>query len=125
MKRRLLLPLVIGVAGLALAAQTQAMSVPKLTGTVGPGFTISLKNAAGKKVTTLKAGKYTFVVTDKSSFHNFELERTSKGARFEKEITDVSQKVAGKTVTYTLSPGKYKYYCKPHEDQMRGFFTVT
>jgi plastocyanin len=125
MKRRLLLPVVIGVSALAVAAQTQAMSAPKLKGTVGPGFTISLKDGTGKKVTTLKAGKYTFVVTDKSSIHNFELERTSAGPKFEKEITDVSQVITNKTVTYTLTKGKYKYYCKPHEGQMHGTFTVT
>jgi hypothetical protein len=38
------------------------MTVPKLQGTIGPGFTISLKDAHGKKVATLKSGKCTFVV---------------------------------------------------------------
>lgn len=124
MKRRLLLPVVIGVSGLAFAAQTQAMSTPKLTGTVGPGFTISLKDGTGKKVTTLKAGKYTFVVTDRSSIHNFVLEKT-KGGTFEKAITSVGARNITKTVTVTLTKGKWKVYCAPHESTMRQEFTVT
>jgi hypothetical protein len=122
MKRRLLLPIVLGVSALAFAAQTQAMSAPKLKGTVGPGFTISLKDSTGKKVTTLKPGKYTFVVTDKASIHNFVLEKV-QGGKFEKEITSVAG-TGTKTVTITVSKGKYKFYCKPHESAMFGFFTV-
>jgi plastocyanin len=122
MKRRLLMPAVLGAAGLAFAAQTQAMSAPTLKGTVGPGFTIKLVDGTGKKVTTLKPGKYTIVVTDKSSIHSFELEQES-GGKLKKEITHVSQ-TGTATVTVTLTKGKYKYYCKPHESQMFGFFTV-
>ena len=44
----------------------------KLVGTVGPGFTITLEKS-GSKVTKLKAGKYTIVVRDLSSSHNFHL----------------------------------------------------
>jgi hypothetical protein len=49
------------------------MAVPKLNGTIGPGFTISLKNPNGKRVKTLKRGKYTFIVRDKANIHNFTL----------------------------------------------------
>ena len=52
---------VLGAASLASAA-----GPTKLSGSVGPGFTISLKSATGK-ATTLKAGSYTFTVSDKSS----------------------------------------------------------
>ena len=48
-------------------------ATPEAAGTVGPGYTISLKKA-GKKVTTLKAGKYTFVINDKASIHSFSLD---------------------------------------------------
>jgi len=122
MKRRLLLPLALGAAGLAFAAQTQAMSAPKLKGTVGPGFTIKLVDSTGKKVSTLKPGKYTFVVTDKASIHNFVLEQ-EKGGKFEKAITGVGF-TGMKTVTITLTKGKWKFYCKPHESSMFGDFTV-
>ena len=95
------------------------MSPAKLTGTVGPGFTITLKKA-GKAVKTLKAGKYTFVVTDKASIHNFEIE----GPGVDKEITGVSFK-GTKRVTITLKKGSYKFYCAPHESGMNGHFKVT
>src|SRR5881392_3673802 len=61
----------LAVAG---AAFSRSSATPTLKGVVGPGFTISLKKG-GKKVKTLKAGKYRIVVSDKSSFHNFTLER--------------------------------------------------
>jgi hypothetical protein len=123
MRRRLLLPLALGVAALAIAGQTLAMSAPKLTGSVGPGFTIALKDSTGKKVTSLKAGKYTFTISDRATIHNFVLE-SQTGPKFEKELTSVSFK-GTKSVTVTLAKGKWKYYCKPHENAMFGFFTVT
>jgi plastocyanin len=105
----------------AQAPTSRAAAARTLRGTVGPGFTITLK-LNGKKVKTLKAGRYKFVIADRASSHNFELERTS-GAEFEKEFTDVTS-VGSTTSTLTLKKGKWKYYCKPHESVMRGFFTV-
>ena len=107
-------------AGLVLAAGSLA-APPKLNGNVGPGFTIALTKA-GKKVTRLKAGRYTFVIRDRSSSHNFVLEREG-GSRFERELTDVSR-VGTKTVTLALAPGTYRYYCEPHASQMTGTFVV-
>src|SRR5947207_6693156 len=67
----------ICIAG-ALAAAGSAFSgrasTPTLKGVVGPGYSISLK-LGGKKVKTLRAGTYKIVVSDKSSLHNFTLER--------------------------------------------------
>jgi hypothetical protein len=52
----------VAIAGaallLALVPASQA-ATPKVTGTVGPGYTISLTKG-GKKATTLKSGKVTF-----------------------------------------------------------------
>jgi plastocyanin len=123
MKRRILLPVALGAAGLAFAAQSSAMSAPKLKGTVGPGFTIKLVDSTGKKVTSLKSGKYTFVVADKASIHNFVLEQ-EKGGKFEKDITGVGF-TGSKTMTINLTKGKWKFYCRPHESSMFGNFTVT
>jgi hypothetical protein len=53
--------------GIATGATATTTAVPKLRGTIGPGFTISLKNAHGKKVKSLKHGKYTFIVSDKAN----------------------------------------------------------
>jgi plastocyanin len=114
------------VAALALALAASAWGgaakVTKLTGTVGPGFTIVLKKA-GKKVKKLKHGRYKFSISDKASNHNFVLERV-KGGHFERTFTGIGF-VGHKTITLTLKKGKYKYYCAPHEAIMKGFFTVT
>ena len=104
-------------AALLVATAAQA-APPKLVGTVGPGFTIVLKKGTAK-VTKLKAGKYTFVIKDKSNIHNFHL----KGP-VGKTFTSVSF-VGTKTVTLTLKKGKYSYVCDPHVGTMHGSFTVT
>jgi plastocyanin len=109
-------------AALAAAAVGRTASTPALQGTVGPGYTISLKKA-GKKVTKLKAGRYRFAISDKASIHSFVIEQQT-GGKFEKTLTSVSF-TGKKTVAVTLKKGKWKFYCKPHESIMFGFFTVT
>ena len=116
-----LLTLVTLVTLVALAlASVAAAATPKLNGTVGPGYTITLKKA-GTKVTKLKAGKYTFVISDRASIHNFSLDGP-KG--FEKTFTSVPFK-GTKTVTVPLKAGKYKFYCEAHESIMFGNFSVS
>jgi plastocyanin len=119
--KRITLGLLAMTLVVLVIAPAQA-ATPKVVGTVGPGFTIKL-TSAGKKATKLKAGKYTFVVADKASIHNFVLEQVS-GGKWEKQLTAVPF-VGTKTVTVTLKKGKWKYYCAPHESSMFGFFTVT
>lgn len=122
MSRKLLVILGAGALSLALvAAAFGRAQATTLNGTVGPGFTITLKKGT-KKVKSLPAGSYRFVIADKSSAHNFVVER-EKGGKFEKALTTVAFK-GRKTVTLKLKAGRYKYYCKPHEDTMKGFFTV-
>ncbi len=110
-------------AVLALAVPPTAftvLSATKLSGTTGPGFTITVKKA-GKKVTRLTPGKYTVTVSDKSEDHNFVL--TGPGIK-RKMVTGLSFK-GSKTVTVTLKRGRYEYYCTPHRlGGMRGFITV-
>jgi hypothetical protein len=89
--------------GIATGATT---AVPKLHGTIGPGYTISLKNAQGKKVKSLKRGKYTFIVRDKANIHNF------------------TGFVGTKTVSVTLKKGTYRFYCTVHPF-VSGTFKVT
>ena len=120
-------PLLLAVAGIATAlavagtAFSQSRSAPKLVGTVGPGFSIKLTKG-GTKVKSLKAGKYAFAITDKSTIHNFTLEQ-EKGGKFEKHLTGTSF-TGKKTATVTLKKGKWKYYCSNHEAEMFGFVTV-
>jgi plastocyanin len=106
--------------GVATGATATMMAVPKLHGMIGPGYTISLKNAKGKKVTTLKHGKYTFIVGDKSSIHNFTL--NGPGTK-NKTITGTSF-VGTKTVTLTLKKGTYRFYCTVHPT-ITGTFKIT
>jgi plastocyanin len=119
--------LVVAMAGVATAlaisgaALSEGTSIPKLKATVGPGYTIKLTRN-GAKVNSLKAGKYTFAIADKSSIHNFTLEQ-EKGGRFEKHLTGTAF-TGSKTVTVTLRRGRWKYYCSVHESTMFGFFAV-
>ena len=111
----------IAAGAVALLATSPAapMATPRLVGTVGPGFTISLKHN-GVPAKTLKAGTYTFVISDRASIHNFVLE----GPGVERDIT-TAPFTGTKTVTIKLRKGKYKYYCRPHESLMFGFVRVT
>ena len=96
-------------------------STPVLNGTVGPGFTITLKKA-GVKVTKLKHGTYVIKVADKSGIHNFHL----KGPGVDKKTAVTF--TGTKTWTVTLKAGKYTYVCDPHSRppfSMKGSFTVT
>jgi plastocyanin len=105
---------------LAAAASSRTHAVPTLTGTVGPGFTITLKQN-NRVVKTLKAGSYKLVINDKASIHAFSLDGPHGYA---KDFTTVPF-MGTKTFTLKLVAGKYKYYCPPHEPNMFGRFTVT
>jgi hypothetical protein len=106
------------VALLATAPPAAPMSHPRLIGTVGPGFTITLKRN-GLRVRSLRPGLYTFVVSDRATIHNFEIE----GPGLDRAITTVGSQ-GTKTVTLRLKRGTYKYYCRPHESTMHGSFRV-
>ena len=105
------------VAALVVPAAQGAGTATTLNGTVGPGFTITLKKGSAK-VTKLKAGSYKFVISDKSSAHNFHL----KGPGVNK-MTSVGD-TGSKTWKVTLKKGKYTYVCDPHATSMKGSFTV-
>ncbi len=107
--------------GLAIvgAALSRPSSAPTLTGTDGPGFTITLKKS-GTSVKTLKAGTYKFVISDKSSIHGFSLDGPHG---FAKDFTKIPF-VGKQTFVVKLKAGKYKYYCPNHESTMFAHFTV-
>jgi plastocyanin len=93
----------------------------KLKATVGPGFKISLKDSAGKPVRKVKAGKkYTILVADKSTIHNFHLfgpgvnKKTAIGKKV-KAIWKLKFK-KGKT---------YRFQCDPHRTQLKGSFKAS
>jgi hypothetical protein len=109
----------LGSAGAAMAFTS---ATPTLNGTVGPGFTISLKDSKGKKVKTLKAGTYKFVITDKADIHTFDLVKKS-GGKFHKEITG-GNFVGKKTAVIKLTKGNWRYYCAIHPTEIFANFTV-
>jgi plastocyanin len=104
-------------AALAVVGSASA-ATPTLIGVDGPGFTITLKKG-GKKVASLKAGKYKFVIKDLSNIHNFHL--TGPGVN---KKTGVGPKGTF-TWTVTLKKGTYKFICDPHASIMKGSFKVT
>ena len=117
-RTRLALVAAVAVTALGLTAVAQAAS--SLTGTVGPGFTITLTQG-GKKVSKLKAGTYTIKIADKSNIHNFHL----TGPGVNKVVTSVPF-TGTKTVMVKLKKGKYIYQCDPHAASgMKGSFKVT
>jgi plastocyanin len=112
------LALVTLLAAALVVAASASAATPTLTGTDGPGFSITLKK--GKtKVTKLKPGKFKIVIKDMSSIHNFHL--TGPGLN---KKTSVSAKGTF-TWTVTLKKGTYKFICDPHAAIMKGSFKVT
>jgi plastocyanin len=94
-------------------------AVRRLTATVGPGATISLRTASGRRVTRLRAGRYRIVVRDRSRMHNFHL----IGPRVNRKTTVRFR--GTQTWTLTLRRGSYRYICDPHARFMKGSFRVT
>src|SRR3954451_13438817 len=105
--KALITSLTDAAVALALTGAASPMALPKVFGTVGPGFTISLKHGVPRTpVKTLKAGTYTFVIVDKASIHNFQIE----GPGLDRAIATVPF-TGSKTVTIRLRAGRYKFYC--------------
>ena len=106
-------------AALIVAVAPAFASTARLTGEVGPGFSIEVKKA-NKDLKTIKAGTYKIKVEDKASIHNFHL----MGPGLNKK-TGISFK--GETTwTIKLKPGRYTYQCDPHHlSGMIGHFRVT
>jgi plastocyanin len=99
-------------------------SVQVLTGLVGSAanpeaFEITLKDATGADVTTLKAGTYQVKVKDASAIHNFHL--TGTGVE---QTTGPVATLADPTWSITLTAGTYTYKCDPHPNMVKTF-TVT
>jgi Copper binding proteins, plastocyanin/azurin family len=114
------LPLLLLAALLVLPARGRAAAdATTLRGTVGPGFTITLKTASGSVVKKLKPGTYTIRIRDLSPIHNFHL----LGPGVNKKTSVVG--IGGATWTVRLTAGVYRYHCDPHRTIMHGSFTVS
>ena len=129
-RTRLIFALVLVVTGLVLAgcggsdddesagttaapADTGTGGGNTLTGTVGPGFDISMTGTDG-----LTPGEYTITVSDKSSAHNFHL--TGPGVDMKTEVVGggghvVDGQSAGRRIQVRLRPA-----CEPDERLVYG-----
>jgi plastocyanin len=115
--RRTLIPVLAALAvtvALSVAGVAQAAPAAKtIKGTVGPGFTITV----AKK--SVKAGKYTFVIQDKSSAHNWHI--TGPGVNKKTSVSGTGTQ----RITVTLKKGTYTIVCDPHASTMRTTLKVT
>jgi plastocyanin len=90
-----------------------AANTNTLTGTVGPGYTITMN----KK--TVKAGTYVITIHDLASIHDFHL--TGAGVN---KVTSVPGTGTTKW-TVKLKKGTYSFVCDPHRTIMHGVLTVS
>ena len=112
--------LLLLVALVAIPRQGRAgVDATSLRGTVGPGFTITLKTPNGKVVKKLKAGMYTIRIRDLSPIHDFHL--FGPGVNKKTSV----QNTGSLTWTVRLRHGRYRYHCDPHRTIMHGSFTVS
>jgi plastocyanin len=108
---------VLAAVGVAVGAAAQAATY---NGVVGPGKTIKLTKPNGARVTTIPAGRHTFVIRDRARTHNFVLKR---GA------TVINRTGIGATGTFNwrrvlMRTGTHTFYCATHAREMRGTFRV-
>lgn len=84
-------------------------------------FKITLTFPDGRKVRSLPAGTYRFVVHDYSKVHNFALGSQTQNKRI---FTTGIPWVGTRTYTLKLVPGSYAYACSAHFQTMNGRFVV-
>jgi len=112
----IVMPFVLAAVLLPGSAHPAARATA-LSGTVGPGFTIALRNANGIKVTQLDPGAYTITIDDMADIHNFHLKGPGVDERTSVEGT-------GKTTwNVTFVDGLYTYHCDAHPS-IKGSFRV-
>jgi plastocyanin len=115
MKRIFLLATIVAAA---TASTASATTPPRFGAYVNDQFKIGV-TLNNRIVKSLKAGRYTLIVNDSTSNHNFHL----MGPGVNKATS-----VAGKGTyrwTITLRRGTYRYVCDPHASFMKGSFTVS
>jgi plastocyanin len=110
--------LVCAAALLLPGAAVSRVAQNELVGTVGPGFTISLKTHDGSVVNHLDVGSYTILVHDLSDEHSFHLIGTGVD-----QATGVDTQ-GDATWNVTFTDAKYRFFCDAHPTQMKGSFTV-
>lgn len=116
----------LGVPAIAAAlmfcgATTSVTKPPPLVGSSGKGgaFVITFRYASGKKVKTLKAGRYQLVIRDYSKRHNFHLK--GPGLNVRSFIPFVGRLAYSSLV---FKRGTYRFWCDAHRSRMHGSFKV-
>ncbi|MFL6289140.1 MAG: hypothetical protein ACJ73L_12155 [Actinomycetes bacterium] len=119
--RRLLLPLTVVAAATAmlvfLLPSAPAAANPMLEASVGPSFSISLRDQNHATVTHVDPGTYDIHVVVHGSDHNFHLKGPGVDEASPFQDTDVIW-------TVTFVDGTYHFQCDAHPLQMRGDFTA-
>jgi plastocyanin len=113
----------VAVLGLALAAALVAAGIasgegPVWSASVGPGFNISLRDAAGNPVSTAPTGPVEINVDDKSEEHNFHL--FGPGV----DVGTSVDAIESKSFQVTLADGIYRFICDAHPTRMVGQLTA-
>jgi hypothetical protein len=112
----------LAFAALVLAGSTSsATTAPTLIGSSGkPGApVITFKDANGRTIKSLRAGRYKLVIRDYSKFHDFHL----KGPKLNVHSTlpFVGRLSYG---TLVFRKGKYSFWCDAHKSATYRSFTV-
>ena len=116
---RLILISALAAAAALIVSASAFAATPRLTGEVGPSFSIEVKQGS-KDVKTLKAGTYLIKVQDKATIHNFHL--IGPGVNKSTTVGFTGEQ----TWKVKLKPGTYTYQCDPHAAAgMKGSFKVT
>lgn len=120
MRRLLLLFVLLLIAAVFVPGSARpAATATALSGSVGPGFTISLKDAAGRGVSHLDPGDYTITVQNLNTTaeHNFHLRGPG--------VDQQTPFQAGTwTWNVTFTDGTYTFRCDAHPTIMKGSFTA-
>jgi len=103
-------------AAVVLAPAAFGAAAPQLFGSVGPDFSIALRDAAGAAVTKVDPGTYEVEVRDLSDFHNFRL--TGPGV----ERSTGVEETGTSRWTVTFADGTYTLLCEAHPGSMRRTF---
>jgi len=108
----------LGLASAVFAVRGHSTATAgTLTASVGPGFSISLKDG-GSAVTNLDPGTYTINVSDLAAEHNFHLSGPGVDQATSIEGTGSA------TWTVTFVNGAYHFQCDAHPTILKGNFTV-
>jgi hypothetical protein len=114
------LVLLLAVAAVFVPGSARpAATATALNASVGPGFTISLKDSSGAGISHLDPGDYTITVQNLNTTaeHNFHL--------FGPGVDQASPFQQGSwTWNVTFTDGTYKFQCDAHPTIMKGSFTV-